>query len=572
MLNYALAVVNPKLTAAAQNVLEIVAPLAGRVVAVELKSDTTNATGDAVFDVHLNGATIFPDQSQRPKIPAAAGSGSKTGLSVDVEKFDKLTVDLDSVNSSGIGGKLYLALVIEDDAANATQIRGYGVTDDPPSEGGFLVLNSLTDEFEWSNLRVMLTQFITDFYQGAFARDPTLGEMTGDTAELSAAAGTGLDFISEAVELGETVFTSAEYTARARTDAEYASDLYRAYLARAGTAGEITSTVAAVVATNRAAVRASFAASEEFLVQRVGRVYPNALTGTDAHSLRGKKLSAAAPADGQGYRYDAASGLFVPTTPRAANPMTAAGDIITGGTSGAEQRLAKGANGEVLTLVSGAPAWAAAGGGSSAVAPFDSTHPDAVPSSPNALDDEFNGNSLNTATKWSWVNQQSTAAAVGNRHLTLVYGSGGINQTCGVVQGISGAFKARCKVAVHSHMTAVQGGLWLRQSSDGKIVNFHLAAEGGFLIGGFTTPATSSVTSAYMSTTVPKPGQQVYLEIEEDATNRHFRYSCTGADGTFYTLLSHAKATFLTTNEIGVSIRPFNGAVLAAFEWFRRIS
>jgi hypothetical protein len=39
------------------------------------------------------------------------------------------------------------------------------------------------------------------------------------------------------------------------------------------------------------------------------------------------------------------------------NPMTTAGDIITGGASGAPQRLAVGANGKVLTVVSGAPAW-----------------------------------------------------------------------------------------------------------------------------------------------------------------------------------------------------------------------
>jgi hypothetical protein len=46
------------------------------------------------------------------------------------------------------------------------------------------------------------------------------------------------------------------------------------------------------------------------------------------------------------------------------NPMTASGDIITGGASGAPQRLAKGTDGQVLTLVSGAPAWQDSTGGS----------------------------------------------------------------------------------------------------------------------------------------------------------------------------------------------------------------
>lgn len=41
-----------------------------------------------------------------------------------------------------------------------------------------------------------------------------------------------------------------------------------------------------------------------------------------------------------------------------ANPMTTAGDLIVGGSSGAPQRLAKGADGQVLTIVSGGAAWA----------------------------------------------------------------------------------------------------------------------------------------------------------------------------------------------------------------------
>lgn len=46
-----------------------------------------------------------------------------------------------------------------------------------------------------------------------------------------------------------------------------------------------------------------------------------------------------------------------------ANPMTTAGDIITGGVAGAAGRLAVGTNGHVLTVVAGAPAWQAASGG-----------------------------------------------------------------------------------------------------------------------------------------------------------------------------------------------------------------
>lgn len=45
------------------------------------------------------------------------------------------------------------------------------------------------------------------------------------------------------------------------------------------------------------------------------------------------------------------------------NPMTTSGDLITGGASGAPQRLAAGTDGQVLKVVSGAPAWTTPGAG-----------------------------------------------------------------------------------------------------------------------------------------------------------------------------------------------------------------
>ncbi|MCY1296853.1 hypothetical protein D9M70_462650 [compost metagenome] len=51
------------------------------------------------------------------------------------------------------------------------------------------------------------------------------------------------------------------------------------------------------------------------------------------------------------------------------NPMSAAGDMIVGGASGAPARVPAGAAGYVLTMVGGAPAWAAPAGGGSAPAP-----------------------------------------------------------------------------------------------------------------------------------------------------------------------------------------------------------
>jgi hypothetical protein len=46
------------------------------------------------------------------------------------------------------------------------------------------------------------------------------------------------------------------------------------------------------------------------------------------------------------------------------NPMTTLGDLIKGGAAGVLSRLGIGTNGHVLTVVAGAPAWAAPAGGS----------------------------------------------------------------------------------------------------------------------------------------------------------------------------------------------------------------
>lgn len=43
------------------------------------------------------------------------------------------------------------------------------------------------------------------------------------------------------------------------------------------------------------------------------------------------------------------------------NPMTTAGDMIRGGTSGAPERVAAGTNGHVMTMVAGVPGWALPG-------------------------------------------------------------------------------------------------------------------------------------------------------------------------------------------------------------------
>jgi hypothetical protein len=70
----------------------------------------------------------------------------------------------------------------------------------------------------------------------------------------------------------------------------------------------------------------------------------------------------------------------------ALSPMTTSGDIIYGGTSGTGTRLAKGTDGQVLTLASGLPSW---------VAPTGVTTMAAIGSTPNANGATISGVNLN---------------------------------------------------------------------------------------------------------------------------------------------------------------------------------
>jgi YD repeat-containing protein len=109
-------------------------------------------------------------------------------------------------------------------------------------------------------------QFVRDFYQGALARQPLASELGEWTTRL-AQAQTGEQFLSEARIFGNAVFTSTEYANRNRTNSEYVTDLYRAFLQREPDQGGLnwwTGEVANGGANGRANVREAFVQSSEF--------------------------------------------------------------------------------------------------------------------------------------------------------------------------------------------------------------------------------------------------------------------------------------------------------------------
>lgn len=84
---------------------------------------------------------------------------------------------------------------------------------------------------------------------------------------------------------------------------------------------------------------------------------PNTTKGDITVRNSSSNARLAVGSDGQVLTADSAQTLGVKWGSSLTNPMSAAGDIIVGGASGAATRLAKGSNGQYLRLSSGTPAW-----------------------------------------------------------------------------------------------------------------------------------------------------------------------------------------------------------------------
>jgi len=97
------------------------------------------------------------------------------------------------------------------------------------------------------------------------------------------------------------------------------------------------------------------------------------------------------------------------------NPMTTGGDIIYGGTSGTPTRLAKGTDGQVLTLASGVPSWTDASGVSSDFIILEDQKPDGTnggtSSSGSWYDRVLNTEVVDTGNNCSLSSNQFTLTA-----------------------------------------------------------------------------------------------------------------------------------------------------------------
>lgn len=230
------------------------------------------------------------------------------------------------------------------------------------------------------------------------------------------------------------------------------------------------------------------------------------------------------------------------------------------------------------------------GGGGGVSAPVT---PDTHPLTTETEDDEFEGDTLDG--KWAWRNQGSATATLTQGQLVLMAPSQGagpaasnfriIEQT---VTDSTWKFRAKVAFSPDNYANYLSGGLILVESATGKLEFFGITFATDFGSGGlaaidhmrFTNVNTFSArptTQLALSQRHKSAGDYIYYEIERTATQLVFRYSFTGAEGTFKQHHVENTNAFFTTapDRVGLTAdtnNTNNGALRVIVDWFRRIA
>lgn len=254
--------------------IEFPTPLPSRLTRISARISAPNGTGDALFDVKVNGTTIFGSPSSRPKIVAGATTGF---VDVDIELFenDLISVDVVAAPLGGISG-LYILVQIEDSPT--------------------------------------VTQYVRGVYNGALSRVPTSGELSAAVTALQTgcAANTTLDATKTFLD---GIYDSAEFIALGTTNTQYVERLYNGIFARPSDSGGRAFWIAKLVAGSaRQEVRDAFNLSQEHVLSRVVGWCPNTLPGSNAIRLQDWPVSTVDPTTGQILQFDGTNWVPARTT------------------------------------------------------------------------------------------------------------------------------------------------------------------------------------------------------------------------------------------------------------------
>lgn len=201
--------------------------------------------------------------------------------------------------------------------------------------------------------------------------------------------------------------------------------------------------------------------------------------------------------------------------------------------------------------------------------------PDKPPASPDAMDDEFPGTTLDA----KWTTLGATAVwSVANGFANVSQAAA--NERCKVIEqvigGTTSAWKFRTRAFFEGPLNNYMGcGFWVRDSVSGRAEFFTLMFHSTW---GYVAPLILQLSD--VNTYVSEVDQnswfismQPFLELEYDGTNFYFRTSTTGAN--FVTVYTRAKASYInaTPTRVGIGIHRWGSYPLSvSFPWFRRMA
>lgn len=292
------------LVAAQADVFVFEAPFDGKIKSLRLSSGSNASTSDAIFDLNLDGASIFTAPT-RPHI--AVGTRTvEVALDVAVTLGQPISLDLDSVDASGIGAPLSMHVTFDDAGSLASNsILDYGLPAGSHTLNEYFRLNSLTNVWEWSTEVLIYNKLIDDLYSEALNRAATTLERTTQTTALQTAEGSYIAFKAAVRNMISVVFNSAEYAALGTSDAVFIEDLYRASLGRPSDATGFSTWSTFLSSHTRAQTVAAFIISDELTIERLGRAWWQKYANADAASVRGILFPTGLPSVGDTILYNA---------------------------------------------------------------------------------------------------------------------------------------------------------------------------------------------------------------------------------------------------------------------------
>ena len=200
---------------------------------------------------------------------------------------------------------------------------------------------------------------------------------------------------------------------------------------------------------------------------------------------------------------------------------------------------------------------------------------DVPPGSANAMDDEFTEGSL--PGKWTSVLTNSgTFTLFNSQYLQGQAPSSGTQAVSALYQTAPATpWTVTLAMALPSvDNNYLSGGLVIRDSGTGKIVGCTAYNNTqGIRLDNWTNPTTFG--GAVGSTSYSNGSQSahlLYLRFQDDGTNLNCSYSYSGITGTFVTVASEARTSFLANpNQVGIGMLGQASVVAApVFQWFRR--